>query len=142
MIGNRDHLPKDIMRLIADAEELTVENKGLKLVLALSYGGRQEITDAVRKIARSVKLGLLDPQAVNEDMFEAYLDTANIPDPDLLIRTSGEQRISNFMLWQLAYSELYFCDKYWPDFNEQDLDDAIAIYQGRERRYGATMRQT
>lgn len=138
VIGDRTNLDPDIVRLIEDAESMTERNAGLTLVLALSYSGRQEIAEAVRNIAKSAELGLIKSEAVDEDVFSAYLNTAGIPDPDLLIRTSGEQRISNFLLWQLAYTELYFTDKYWPEFGESDLVSAIEEYQKRDRRYGAT----
>lgn len=138
VIGNRARLDKDIVRLIEDAESMTERNTGLTLVLALSYGGRQEIAEAVRNIAKSTELGLIKSEAVDEDVFAAYLNTAGIPDPDLLIRTSGEKRISNFLLWQLAYAELYFTDKFWPEFDESDLVEAIEEFQKRDRRFGAT----
>ena len=138
VIGVRDNLDNDIVRLIEDAENMTERNTGLTLILALSYGGRQEIVAAVRNIAKSAELGLIKSAAVDADVFAAYLDTAGIPDPDLLIRTSGEQRISNFLLWQLAYAELYFTNKFWPEFNEDDLIMAIENFQNRDRRFGAT----
>jgi len=138
VIGERARLDSDIIRLIEDAEHMTERNTGLTLILALSYGGRQEIAEAVRNIAKSAELGLIKSEAVDEDVFSAYLNTAGIPDPDLLIRTSGEQRISNFLLWQLAYAELYFTKKLWPEFKECDLIDAIEEFQKRDRRFGAT----
>lgn len=138
VIGDRARLDNDIRRLIEDAEAMTERNSGLTLVLALSYGGRQEIAEAVRNIAKSAELGLIKSEAVDEDVFSAYLNTAGIPDPDLLIRTSGEQRISNFLLWQLAYAELYFTNKFWPEFGESDLVAAIEEFQKRDRRFGAT----
>ena len=138
VIGERDNLDDDIVRLIKDAENMTERNTGLTLILALSYGGRQEIVAAVRNIAKSAELGLIKSAAVDADVFAAYLDTAGVPDPDLLIRTSGEQRISNFLLWQLAYAELYFTNKFWPEFNEDDLITAIENFQNRDRRFGAT----
>jgi len=138
VIGNRSRLADDIVRLIEDAETMTERNTGLTLVLALSYGGRQEIAEAVRNIAKSTELGLIKSEAIDEDVFSAYLNTASMPDPDLLIRTSGEKRISNFLLWQLAYAEMYFTDKYWPEFGKSDLVDAIEEFQKRDRRFGAT----
>ena len=111
------------------------------LNLALSYSGRWEITEAARRIAQEAKKGTLDPETVTEDVFNTHLATAGMPDPELLIRTSGELRISNFLLWQLAYSELYFTDKYWPDFGKEDLYEAIINFQHRERRFGKTSEQ-
>lgn len=124
VIGDRDKLQADIRKDIENAEKLTATNTGLTLLIALSYGSRQEILDAVKKSGG-------DPAK-----FEESLQTYGIPDPDLLIRTSGEHRISNFLLWQMAYTELYFTDKFWPDFAEQDLADAITDYSTRERRFG------
>lgn len=138
VIGERERLDQDIVRLIEDAELTTERNTGLTLVLALSYGGRSEIARAAHKMARAVELGLLRATAVDEDHFAAYLDTAGIPDPDLLIRTSGEQRISNFLLWQCAYTEFVFTDKLWPDFGREDLAKAVEDFTKRDRRFGAT----
>ncbi len=138
VIGERDRLDPDIGRLIEDAEATTERNTGLTLVLALSYGGRSEIARAAHKMARAVELGLLRADAVDEDHFSAYLDTAGIPDPDLLIRTSGEMRISNFLLWQCAYTEFVFVDKLWPEFGRDDLENAISDFSRRDRRFGAT----
>ena len=137
VIGDRSRLAEDIRRLIEDAELMTGDNDGLTLVLALSYGGRQEIAAAARNIAKSAALGLIKPEAIDEEVFAAHLDTAGMPDPDLLIRTSGEQRISNFLLWQMAYTEMVFVDKYWPDFGRDDLRQAIEEFSKRDRRYGA-----
>ena len=137
VIGDRERLPKDIVRLIADAEQRTAENQALDLVIAISYGARQEIASAARRLAEAVAAGELDPEDIDEDTFAASLLTAGIPDPDLLIRTSGEQRLSNFLLWQSAYSELIFVDKLWPDFDKSDLEAAVAEFRRRERRYGA-----
>ncbi len=139
VIGDRARLDKDIVRLIEEAERMTEENSGLTLVLALSYGGRQDIATAAQNIAKSVALGLIKPDAIDEEFFSAHLETAGIPDPDLLIRTSGEYRISNFLLWQCAYSEYVFSDVYWPDFTKEDLVAAIETFSQRERRYGATV---
>ena len=137
-IGQRQRLAADIVSLIEDAESLTAENTNLTLVVALSYGARQEITEAARAIAAKVKSGELDLAAIDEDVLAAHLETVDIPDPDLVIRTSGEQRVSNFLLWQLAYAELVFTDTHWPDFSRSDLEEAINEFHRRERRYGAT----
>lgn len=136
-IGERSRLPQDIQELIQTAEERTCDNTGLTLVIALSYGGRAEIVNAARVVAQEVKAGTLDPETLDESTFAAHLETTDIPDPDLLIRTSGERRISNFLLWQCAYTEFVFSDVLWPDFSVQDFDDAIGEYQLRDRRYGA-----
>ena len=119
----------------------TAKNTGLKLVLALSYSSRWEMADAMRQIAFKVQKGQLTPESITEDVISQHLNTANIPDPDLLIRTSGEVRISNFLLWQIAYSELYFTSIHWPDFREEQLYEAIVDYQRRERRFGKTSEQ-
>ena len=136
MIGDRSRLATDIVSTIASAEAQTCENTGLNLVVALSYGGRQELADAIRALAGEVLDGILDPAAIDEAAIERRLATAGIPDPDLLIRTSGEQRISNFLLWQSAYTELVFLDVLWPDFDRSHLEDAIREFNGRERRFG------
>ena len=137
VIGDRARLPGDITRLIDDAEARTEHNDRLTLVMALSYGSRQEITEAARKLAEAVHAGTLLPSEINESLFAEGLLTTDIPDPDLLIRTSGEQRLSNFLLWQSAYSELIFVDKLWPDFDKGDLLAAVEEYRRRDRRYGA-----
>jgi undecaprenyl diphosphate synthase len=137
-IGNRKRLPKDIIALIEDAESKTPQNPGLTLTVALNYGGRSEIVQAAESIARDVASGAIESSAIDEELFESYLDTAGIPDPDLLIRTSGEQRVSNFLLWQTAYTELVFSPVLWPDFNKGHLEDAINEFHRRERRYGAS----
>jgi undecaprenyl diphosphate synthase len=137
VIGQRSRLQPDIVRLIEGAEGRTAANRKLNLIVALSYGGRAEIADAARGIAEDARVGRIDPAAVDEDLFERYLYTADIPDPDLLIRTSGEKRISNFLLWQCAYAELVFLERLWPDFTRNDLESAITEYHGRDRRYGA-----
>ena len=137
VIGERGRLPQDIVTLIDDAERHTAENRALNLVMALSYGGRQEITATARALAAAVAAGKLAPEDIDEECFAAGLLTAGIPDPDLLIRTSGEQRLSNFLLWQAAYSEFIFVDKLWPDFDKSDLEAAVAEFRQRERRYGA-----
>ncbi len=138
-IGERSHLPADVVDLIGEAETRTADNEGLVFVVALSYGGRQELVTAARRLAEAVEAGQLDPNDIDEWRFAAELGTAGIPDPDLIIRTGGEQRISNFLLWQSAYSELLFLDKLWPDFSKEDLAKATHEYQNRHRRYGAVL---
>ncbi len=138
VIGDRNRLGGDIVKMIEDAEEKTAANRRLHLTIALSYGGRAEITEAARKLARRAKSGEIEPEQIDEQAFEDCLYTTGIPDPDILIRTSGEQRISNFLLWQLAYAEFVFLDVLWPDFSEQDFNGALEAFHGRERRYGAT----
>ncbi len=137
VIGDRTRLAPDLVKLITDVETKTRDNVKLTLVIALSYGSRHEIIDAVRSLAAAARDGTLDPHDIDEAAVNARLATAGIPDPDLVIRTSGEQRLSNFLLWQCAYSELMFVDTYWPDFGEDDLADAVREFQRRERRYGA-----
>ncbi len=137
-IGDRNRLDPDIVSLIEDAESLTANNTRLTLVIALSYGGRAEITEAARRIAEDVALGRLDVDDIDETEFAQRLFTVDIPDPDILIRTSGEERISNFLLWQLAYAELIFMETLWPEFSNEDFETAIREYHNRERRYGAT----
>ncbi|MBV9858868.1 MAG: isoprenyl transferase [Alphaproteobacteria bacterium] len=139
VIGERARLSPDIRTLIANAEGLTNENTGITLTVALSYGGRAEIAAAMRSIAAKAVAGLLAPDDIDEAVIAGHLFTADIPDPDLVIRTSGEQRISNFLLWQCAYAELVFTKTLWPDFARHDLEQAIAEYCGRERRYGASV---
>ena len=139
VIGERSRLPLDIVHLIEDAEASTVDNRKLTLVVALSYGGRQDIVAAVRRLAEATAAGRLDPRAIDDRRFAAELFTGDIPDPELVIRTSGERRISNFLLWQSAYSELVFFDKYWPDFVKQDLAEAVRILHKRDRRYVAAL---
>jgi undecaprenyl diphosphate synthase len=138
VIGDRDKLDPDINELIADAEAQTRDNTALTLVIALSYGGQDEIVAACRRIAEQVAAGTLAPDQISADTVAGQLQTVGIPDPDLVIRTSGEQRLSNFLLWQSAYSELIFVDKLWPDFGQADLAAAVAEFQRRERRYGGT----
>ena len=139
VIGDRERLPGDIVQLIADAEGHTRTMDRLNLTIALSYGGRQDILAAARQMAEEVVTGRLMPEAIDEARFAEALSTDGIPDPDLVVRTSGEQRISNFLLWQSAYSELVFVDKLWPDFGKDDLSDAIREFQRRDRRYGAAV---
>lgn len=140
-IGDIKSLPEDVQSELNEAIEITSKNTGLKLVLALSYSSRWEIINAVKNIAADVKNGKLNIEDINEQMFNNYLTTNGIPDPDLLIRTSGEIRLSNFLLWQLSYSEFYFTDKLWPDFGKDDFINAIFAYQNRERRFGKTGEQ-
>lgn len=140
-IGNTDTLPKRCQENLAKAINETKENAGLTLILALSYSGRWEIVQAVKKIAASVKRGQLEIDDIDIKTFDNSLSTANIPDPELMIRTSGEMRISNFLLWQLAYTELYVTETLWPDFRKENLHQAILSYQERERRFGKTSEQ-
>ncbi|HEV2162461.1 MAG TPA: isoprenyl transferase [Stellaceae bacterium] len=139
VIGDRAKLPTDVVGMIDNAETLTAGNDRLNLSIALSYGGRAEIARAARRLAEDVAAGRLAPGAIDEDTFAARLLTAGIPDPDLLIRTSGEQRISNFLLWQTAYAELVFTPTLWPDFAKGDLEKAVRDFHGRDRRYGASV---
>lgn len=140
-IGDLKALPKRCYEELLEAMNTTAVNTGLTLTLALSYSSRWEITDAVKKIAEEVKAGKLDTQDINEKLFSSYLSTGDLPDPELMIRTSGEHRISNYLLWQLAYAELYFTPTLWPDFRKEDLYKAIVNYQQRERRFGLTSEQ-
>ena len=139
VVGDRRKFDKETVGLIECAENKTRDNKQLTLVLALSYSGRQDITWAVRAIAEDAVQGALNLDEINEDLVSNYLLTRDIPDPDLIIRTSGEQRISNFLLWQSAYTELVFVDQLWPDFQEKDFQAAIEVFGTRERRYGRTV---
>lgn len=139
--GDVEKMPVETVKLIHETIERTKGGSRMVLNLALSYSGRWEITEAARKIAQEAKAGTLDPETITEDSIAAHLATAGMPDPELLIRTSGELRISNFLLWQLAYSELYFTNKYWPDFRKEDLYEAIVNFQHRERRFGKTSEQ-
>jgi undecaprenyl diphosphate synthase len=136
MIGDQRRFDRDIVEGINKLEQETKDNTGLTLVIAVNYGGRDEIVRATRNIMQDVKEGKLLPEEMDERKFESYLDTAKIPDPDLLIRTSGELRLSNYLLWQLAYTELYVTDCYWPDFNMDELKKAVEAYNSRERRFG------
>lgn len=137
VIGDRSRFSEDIVALIKGAEEMTAKNDGLNLTAALSYGGRQDIATAARAIAEKVAAGELDPATIDEDALGQHLWTHDLPDPDLLIRTSNEQRISNFLLWQCAYTELVFTDLLWPEFGREGLEQAIAEYNRRDRRFGA-----
>lgn len=140
-IGNLDGLPKDARQGIQEGVELTRNNTGLNLVLALNYGSRQELVRAVHRIAHKIKKGTLETDAINEATITHELYTAQVPDPDLLIRTGGEKRISNFLLWQTAYTEFYLVDTYWPDFRELQLLEAVKEFQLRDRRYGTVQEQ-
>ena len=140
-IGDTSHLPAACQKNLIWAKEQTAANAGLVLNLALSYSGRWEIIEAVKKLADQVKVGKLEPSAINEKMLENYLETSGIPDPELLIRTSGELRVSNFLLWQIAYTELFITPTLWPDFRKENLYEAICAYQQRERRFGKTSEQ-
>ncbi len=142
IIGEREGLDPDIGRLLSDAEELTRANTGLTLVVAFNYGARQEIARAVRRIAEQVASGELKPSDVGVETIGRLLDAPDLPDPELIIRTSGEQRLSNFLLWQSAYSELVFVPTYWPDFDRAALEAAIGEYQQRERRFGGLVAKT
>ena len=141
IIGDFDSLPAICQKELNEAMEITAANTGLNLILALSYSARQEITEAARKIAVMVKNGELKTEDINEDVFHKCLYTANFPDPELMIRTSGEYRISNYLLYQLAYAELYFTNVHWPDFRKNNLYEALLNYQQRERRFGKTSEQ-
>ncbi|MCI8737059.1 MAG: isoprenyl transferase [Lachnospiraceae bacterium] len=136
VIGDKSGLSGPIQRDIAALEEATKEYDGLHFTIALNYGGRDELTRAVKKIARAVKAGEIDPEDITEELISKSLDTAGLPDPDLMIRTSSELRISNYLLWQLAYAEFYFTEVPWPDFDEKELQRAVEAYQRRERRFG------
>ena len=135
MIGDMNRLPANVQEKIKELEEHTAKNDSMTAVIALSYSSRWEITKAVRNIVADA------PKEITEETMSQYLETRFMPDPELLIRTGGEKRISNYLLWQIAYSELYFCDTYWPDFDEEALHKAIADYQGRQRRFGKTEAQ-
>ena len=136
VIGDRTALDKDIVEKIEELEEKTSIYDGLNFTIALNYGGRDEIRRAVKEIASDVKTGKINPEDIDEQLISSKLDTNDIPDPDLMIRTSGELRLSNYLVWQLAYTEFYFTDVLWPDFNIEDLKEAIRYFNGRERRYG------
>lgn len=135
-IGRRNPLPGPVLKILEAAEEKTKNNTGLILVLAINYGSRQEIIDGVRQVVKDLSSGRVSAKDIDESAFGSYLYTAGLPDPDLLIRTSGEQRISNFLLWQSSYAELYFTKKYWPEFKAADLNQALEDYSGRKRRFG------
>jgi len=137
VIGDRTRLAPDIVALIEDSERRTADNDELTVIIALSYGGRAEIVAAARRLAEMAAMGEIDPNDIDDDSLAAHLYTPGVPDPDLLIRTSGEKRISNFLIWQLAYTEFMFLDVLWPDFSRRDLEAAISEFHRRDRRYGA-----
>jgi undecaprenyl diphosphate synthase len=141
MIGDMSMLPEFAHQALHEALEMTSENKGLNLILALSYSSRWELMNAVKNIGRDVKAGKIDPETIDQNTLEQYLSTSKFPDPELMIRTSGEYRISNFLLYQLAYAELYFTNTRWPDFRKDSLYEAIIDFQNRERRFGKTGKQ-
>ncbi len=141
LVGDIDRLPESVRRNLFEGRDMTADCTGLNLNLCLSYSSRWEITEAVRRIAEQAATGQLDPYAVSEELISDHLATAGMPDPDLLIRTGGEQRISNFLLWQIAYAELYFTPVLWPDFDESDFTEALLQYHNRERRFGMTSDQ-
>lgn len=138
IIGDRTKLDSDIVGLIGEVEEATKDNVATNLTIALSYGGRSEIVEAARSLAAEVVKGKIAVEDISESLFTTYLETAGMPDPDLIIRTSGEKRISNFLLWQSAYTEFVFLDKFWPDFTQGDLENAVREFANRERRYGTS----
>lgn len=140
-IGDVKSLPEDCRKELEETMKITAGNTKMQLNLALSYSSRWEIVDAVKKIAKEIKEGKIEADNIDEELFGSYLDSAHSPDPELLIRTSGEYRISNFLLWQIAYTELYFTDKLWPDFGKEDFYAAILDFQQRERRFGKTSEQ-
>lgn len=140
VIGDKSRLDEDLQKSIANLEESTKENTGIGFQIAINYGARDEMRRAVQKLARKVQDGVLAPEDITEDAISQELDTAGIPDPDLLIRTCGEERLSNFLMWQLSYSELYFTDAAWPDFTKEELEKAIDAYNHRERRFGGLIR--
>lgn len=140
-IGNIADLPPICQQQLQESKDITAQNSGLTLILALSYSGRWEISEAIKKISQQVKAGLLEPENISEEVISSNLATKGIPDPELLIRTSGEMRISNFLLWQIAYSELYITDVLWPDFRKKNFFEAILDFQRRERRFGKTSEQ-
>lgn len=141
-IGDVTHLPKDCQNNLAQAIEATRNNSGLIMQLALNYSGRWEIVEAAKKLAEEAKKGLIQPQEIDEHYFSEHLKTAGIPDPELLIRTSGELRVSNFLLWQIAYTEIFITPTLWPDFRKEHLYEAICAYQKRERRFGKVLNPT
>ncbi len=140
-IGNLNDLPKKAHKELLDVIEKTKNNKNMTLTLALSYGSREEIVNVIKELSLKVKNNIISTESIDESIINKHLYTQNLPDVDLLIRTSGEQRISNFLLWQIAYAELYFTDILWPDFNKEDLYEALINYQNRERRFGKTSEQ-
>jgi undecaprenyl diphosphate synthase len=141
VIGDIDNLPLGCQKELQEAIDITKDNEGLTMIVALSYSGRWEITEAAKKIAEDVKKGTLDPEKIDNKLFSSYLQTKDYPDPELLIRTSGEMRISNFLLWQIAYTELFITEVLWPDFRREHLYEALLAYQKRERRFGLISEQ-
>ncbi|WP_299321124.1 polyprenyl diphosphate synthase, partial [uncultured Porphyromonas sp.] len=140
-IGDLSRLPQQAQDSLAESIELTKDGQQITLILALSYSSRDEIRRASQRLAAEAAAGRLRPEEITEELISSYLDTAEYPDPDLVIRTGGEERISNYLLWQSAYSELYFSETYWPDFGQEALDEALAAYASRERRFGKTSEQ-
>lgn len=136
VIGDISRLEPDLQERIRELEDFSSQNTGLHFQVALNYGSRDEMCRGIKRLAEDVKKGSLYPEEITEDVISGYLDTRGIPDPDLMIRTSGEQRLSNYLLWQMAYTEFYFTDVLWPDFDARELERAVAFYQGRDRRYG------
>lgn len=141
VIGDRSRLAPELQKLIEEVERDTARMQKLNLTFAINYGGRDEITRAVRQVIRDTQEGRLQPEDMDEALFRTYLDTRDLPDPDLMIRTSAEERISNFLLWQLAYSEFYFTDRLWPEFSPEDLAEAITVYANRDRRFGGRKKE-
>jgi undecaprenyl diphosphate synthase len=141
VVGDRSRIPDAVNKKLAETEEHTAKNDAMTMVVALSYSSKLELTTATKQIAQEVKEGKLDVNSITEETINEHLWTSFMPDPDLLIRTGGELRISNYLLWQCAYSEFYFCDTYWPDFDEEELYKAIVNYQNRQRRFGKTEAQ-
>ncbi len=141
VVGDRSRLPQNVQQKLQETEEHTINNSAMTMVVALSYSSRWELTNAMKEVASEVKEGKLNIEDITEATMESHLVTSFMPDPELLIRTGGEVRVSNYMLWQIAYSELYFCETYWPDFDEEDLHNAILSYQKRQRRFGKTEEQ-
>lgn len=137
VIGDKTRLEPSIQKKIKELEEISANNTGINFTIAINYGSRDEMVRAMQKMMEDCKNGNLLPSEVSEDVFQSYLDTCDLPDPDLLIRTSGEIRLSNYLLWQLAYTEFYFTDVLWPDFKKRELEKAIEYYNGRDRRFGA-----
>ncbi len=141
VIGDLSRFPRKLQQKVAEAHELTRDNRALNLTIAINYGGQWDMTQACQSLAELVAAGELAPTSITPALIESHLCTSELPPPDLFIRTGGEQRISNFLLWQLAYTELYFCDTYWPDFDESCVDDALAHFSRRQRRFGRTGEQ-
>lgn len=141
VVGDRSRLPRNVQEKLQETEAHTLKNSAMTMVVALSYSSRWELTNAMKEVASEVKEGKLNVEDITEATMESHLVTSFMPDPELLIRTGGEVRVSNYMLWQIAYSELYFCETYWPDFDEEDLHNAILSYQKRQRRFGKTEEQ-